>query len=125
MEPREPDILATAVLHNVEFWRSQPLVEKVEMLRRDVGVGGAKAELAIWLRLGAVDERFEASANPAPPNREANLALGAEGVCEASWFWDRLEGVEHSIYMEDFGPEWWAVELWLKQPSLLRSPGAT
>ncbi|RYG04075.1 MAG: hypothetical protein EON94_02775 [Caulobacteraceae bacterium] len=120
MKTREPDILANVVPHNVEFWRSQPLVEKVEVLRRDVGADGSKAELAIWLRPGAVDEPFETLVQSTPPTRVADLSLGADGLCEASWFWDRLKGVEHSIYMEDFGPEWWAVELWLEQPALLR-----
>ena len=68
----------------------------------------------------AVDEPFGTSAKPNPPAREVDLSLGADGLCEASWFWDRLKGVEQSIYREDFGPEWWAVELWLEQPALLR-----
>lgn len=78
------------------FGRASPGVEKVEVLGRDVGADGSKAELAIWLRSGAVDEPFGAPVTPSPPAREADLSRGADGLCEASWFWDRLKGVEHT-----------------------------
>ena len=121
IKPREPDILAVGALHNVEFWRSHRDVERVEVLRRDVDVDGPTIELAFWLRPGAAAEPFSPPIlADEPPPREHDLYLGAEDICEGAWFWDRVQGLEHYIFMQDFDPEWWGVQLWLTNPDMLK-----
>ncbi|MBT9472924.1 MAG: hypothetical protein V4514_17340 [Pseudomonadota bacterium] len=120
METRDPDIVALADPHNVEFWRAHPDVEKVEQLHLDTEADGPSVELSIWLRPGAADEPFEVPVmGEEPPEREPDLFLGGDGFCTASWFWDRVQSLEFADYMEDLDPTWWGVKLWLKQPELI------
>lgn len=77
METRDPDIVALADPHNVEFWRAHPDVEKVEQLHLDTEADGPSVELSIWLRPGAADEPFEVPVmGEEPPERESDLFLG-------------------------------------------------
>lgn len=120
-EGSEPDLIARAWPHELDFWSIHPDVLHVHA-REFEGAAPGQVELLFWLSEPPADWEAGPSPYADAPSRPADIDVWGGGKAPGA-FIDRLEPlVEHLICIEDFddseefgGLGSWAMKIWIKR----------